>query len=91
MKIKSDQIQRLVEQLLKGYRSKELIIFKANESDVQAKIKEILVHNFHQEEQIEEEAREMLASHAGQSREMDQHRLFLLMKQRLAEKKGFIL
>jgi hypothetical protein len=91
MKIKADQIDRLAADLLKAYRTKELVVLKTDESDVRAKIKDILIRNFHEEERIEEEAREMLASHAGQAREMDQHKLFLLMKQRLAQKKGFIL
>jgi hypothetical protein len=91
MKIKADQIDRLAADLLKAYRTKELVVLKTDESDVRAKIKDILIRNFHEEERLEEEAREMLASHAGQAREMDQHKLFLLMKQRLAQKKGFIL
>ncbi len=91
MKIKADQIDRLVDDLLKAYRTKQLIVLKANEREVRVKIKDILARNFHEEDQIEEEARGMLASHAGQAREMDQHRLFLLMKQKLAQKKGFIL
>ena len=91
MKIKADQIDRLVDTLVKAYRTKELIILKTSEGDVRAKIKEILNRNFHEEELIEEEAREILASHAGQTREMDQHKLFLLTKQKLAQKRGFIL
>jgi hypothetical protein len=94
MKIKPEQAERLAEQILKSYRAKELIVLKAQESAVRTKIKNIIVQNFHEEEVIEEEARKMLASHAGEVRQagdMDQHKMFLLIKQKLAQKKGFVL
>lgn len=94
MKIKPEQADRLAEQILKSYRAKELMVLKAQESAVRTKIKKIIMQNFHEEEVIEEEAREMLASHAGQmrqARDMDQHKMFLLIKQKLAQKKGFVL
>ena len=94
MKIKPEQADKLAEQILKSYRSKALIVLKAQESAVRSKIKEVIMQNFRDEETIEQEAREMLASHAGevkQAGEMDQHRMFLLIKQKLAEKKGFVL
>ena len=94
MKVKAEQIERLVDQLLKAYHSKELIVLKAKEAQVQAKIKNTLAQNFHEEETIEEEARQMLATHAGQVREageMDHYKMFLLIKRKLAQKRGFIL
>lgn len=91
MKVKAEQIDRLVDRLLKGYQTKDLIVLKAKEADIRAKIKEILTRNFHEEEAIEEEAREMLASHAGQVKDMDHYKMFLLIKQKLAQKRGFIL
>jgi hypothetical protein len=91
MKIKAEQIDRLVDHLLKSYHSKDLIVLKAKEADIRAKIKGIISENFHAEEVIEEEARKMLASHAGQVKEMDHYKMFVLIKQKLAQKKGFIL
>ena len=94
MKIKPEQLDRLVDDVLKAYRGKDLIALKAPEATIRAKIRDTIVKNFHDEEVIEEEARELLASHAGDMRragEMDQHRMFLLIKQKIAEKKGFVL
>lgn len=94
MKIKTEQIERLVDQLLKAYHAKGLIVLKAKETDMRVKIKDIIAQNFHEEKAIEEEARRMLASHAGQVREakeMDHYKMFLLIKQKLAQKRGFIL
>jgi hypothetical protein len=91
MKIKEEQIGRLVDHLLKAYQSKELIVLKTKEADVRAKIKDIIAGNFREENVIEEEARKMLAAHAGEVREMDPFKMFILIKQKLAAKRGFIL
>jgi len=91
MKIKTEQLDRLVDNLLRQYQAKQLATFKAKENEIRVRIRKILEQNFHQEDAIEEEAREMLASHALQTREMDHHKMFLLLKQKLAQKKGFIL
>lgn len=91
MKLKPEQIERLVDELLKDYRSKELIVLKAEEAVIRGKIKEIVTRNFQEEEAIEEEARKMLANHAGAVREMDHYKMFLLIKQKIAQKKGFVL
>lgn len=91
MKIKDEQTERLADHLLKVYQSKELIVLKAKEANFRAKIKDIITQNFHEEEVIEEEARRMLAAHAGEVREMDPYKMFVLIKQKLAAKRGFIL
>ena len=91
MKVKAEQIDRLVYRLMKAYQAKELIVLKTKEADIRLKIKDIMTRNFHEEETIEEEARQMLASHAGQVKEMDHYKMFLLIKQKLAQKRGFIL
>ncbi|MFQ5681886.1 MAG: DUF507 family protein [Candidatus Binatia bacterium] len=91
MKLKPEQIDRLVDHLLKNYESKDLIVLKATEVEIRAKIKEIIAQNFREEEAIEQEARKLLASHAGDVKEMDHYKMFILVKQKLAQKRGFIL
>jgi len=91
MKIRPEQLERLAELLLATYRSKDLIAGKAEDSKLKSKIIEIIGKNFAEEEAIEEEARKVLASHARDARDMDPYKMFLLAKQKLAAKKGFIL
>jgi hypothetical protein len=94
MKIKPEQVDRLADQLWRAYRAKELIVLKADEAKVRAKISDIVTRNFQEEEALEEEARRMLASHAGQvkqAEETDPYKMFLLIKKKLAEKRGFVL
>jgi hypothetical protein len=91
MRIKQEQMERLASALLANYRAKELIIPKTIEAELKAKIMATISHNFAEEEAIEEEARKMLASHGQVARDVDPYKMFLLAKQKLAAKKGFIL
>jgi hypothetical protein len=91
MKIKPEELDRLAESLIASYRSKELIVAQSDNAPIKRKIAEIIAKNFSEEEAIEEEARRMLAAHAREARDMDSFKMFLLAKQKLAAKKGFIL
>jgi hypothetical protein len=91
MKIKTEQLDRLASQLIAAYRKKDLIVTKATDAELKAKVAEAINRNFAEEEAIEEEARKMLASFAQASKDMDPYKMFLLAKQKLAAKKGFIL
>jgi len=91
MKIKPEQVDRLSALLLKRYRDKELIDSKAVDADIKTKIAAVISANFAEEEAIEAEVRQMLAAHAGATRDMDPYKMFLIAKQKLAAKKGFIL
>ena len=91
MKVKPEQLDKLAKLLLERYRDKELIKPKRDHTTIVTKIKGVISQNFAEEEAIEDEARKMLAAHAQATREMDHFKMFLIAKQKLAAKKGFIL
>lgn len=91
MKIRPEELEKLAAALLSTFKAKELMIGKADDALIKKKISEIIAHNFAEEEAIEEEARKMLAAHAQATRDMDSFKMYLLAKQKLAAKKGFIL
>ena len=91
MKIKAEQLQRLAGRLIKNYHDKDVIIPRADNGALESKVVEIVANNFAEEEAIEEEARNMLASHSQGARDLDPYRMFLLAKQKLAAKRGFVL
>lgn len=91
MKVKPEQLDRLASQLVEAYRKKELIVSKASDAELKARVIETIKRNFAEEEAIEEEARKMLAGFARVSKDMDPFKMFLLAKQKLAAKRGFIL
>jgi hypothetical protein len=91
MKIKGEQLERLATMLLKAYHEKEVMTARCSEAEIKKAIIEIVSQNFAEEEAIEEEARKMLASHGRATKDMDPYKMFLIAKQKLAAKKGFIL
>jgi len=91
MKVKPDQLERFAIQLIKNYRDKELIVTQSDYGVLKSKIVDIIANNFAEEEAIEEEARKMLASYTRGARDLDPYKMFLLAKQKLAAKRGFIL
>jgi hypothetical protein len=91
MKIKPQQIERFAVLLLKNYHDKDVITVKVDEGALKKAIVEIITKNFAEEDAIEEEARKVLAAHTQGSRDVDPYKMFLLAKQKLAAKRGFIL
>ncbi|MBM4261714.1 MAG: DUF507 family protein [Deltaproteobacteria bacterium] len=91
MKIKPDQLERLAQVVLARYKSKELLVSKCSEEQLKGQIIATVAQNFNEEEAIEEEARKLLAGHPQAGREIDSYKMFLLAKQKLAQKKGFVL
>ena len=91
MKIKTEQLGRFAALLIKNYRDKDIFVGKAEDRILRNKIIEIIANNFAEEEAIEEEARKMLATHSQGARGLDPYKIFLLAKQKLAAKRGFVL
>ena len=91
MKLKPEQLERFAVLLLKNYRDKDVITLNADEGALKKAIIEIITNNFAEEDAIEEEARKVLAAHTQGSRDVDPYKMFLLAKQKLAAKRGFIL
>ena len=91
MKIKREQTEQIASLLMASFKNKQLMVSKAPDTMIKEKVVEVVTNNFTEEEAIEEEARKMLASVAPASRDMDPFKMFLLAKQKLAARKGFIL
>lgn len=91
MNIKADQIERLASYLLDQLRSRELLTLRADAARVKSEIERIIAENFAEEEQIEAEAKRTLAEHVRDAPDIDPHRMFLLLKQRIARQRGFVL
>lgn len=91
MKIKPEQLEQIAGLLMANLKTKELMVGKASDQAIKNLLIEIIAKNFAEEEAIEDEARKMLASVAQASRDMDPYKMFILAKQKLAAKKGFIL
>lgn len=89
--MRPEQIERLSELLVTGLLGANLMVLKADRLSVKSKVKDIIAKNFAEEQQIEEEARKLLAANRSAANQVDQHRMFLLIKQKLAQQRGFVL
>jgi len=91
MTMRPEQIAKLAELLIQDLLKAELLVLKADSATVRSKVKDIIAKNFAEEQQIEEEARNLMAANKGTMKDVDEHRMFLLIKQRLAQQRGFVL
>ena len=91
MKLQPNQLDRLAQGLVDQYRHQDFILVRQDDQPLKLVIEEVLHRNFEEEAAIEKEARELMASHAGEGSNLDTHKAMLLIKRRLAEKRGFVL
>lgn len=89
--MRSEQIEKLAELLIQDLLRAELLVLKADKATLKSEVKDIIAKNFAEEQQIEEEARTLMSANKGTMKDVDEHRMFLLIKQRLAQQRGFVL
>ncbi|MBF6570717.1 MAG: DUF507 family protein [Candidatus Binataceae bacterium] len=91
MKISEAQIDSLASHLVEGLVSRGVIKPKADLKELVACVTELMSANFETEAQLDEEADRMAEDQTRLNRTLDVDRLRFMIKQRLAEKKGFTL
>lgn len=89
--IREAQIDALANYLVHGLVSRGSIKPKAGVNDLVACVVEMMSANFEAEARIEDEAERMAAEQVRMNPGLDADRLRVMIKQRLAEKKGFTL
>jgi len=85
------QIDALANHLVQGLIDRDVIKAKGDVKDLVACVVELMSANFETEAQIDEEADKMAEVEARRDPRLDVTRLRTLIRQRLAEKKGFTL
>ena len=70
---------------------KDLVRLRTDKKAVTAKLVAALLDNFRQEEALEKEAERLAEEHLRSARGLDRHKVTQLIKQRLAEERGFVL
>ncbi|AGH94806.1 DUF507 family protein [Pseudobdellovibrio exovorus] len=92
MKLSTSQIQRLSEKILKQWKSQQLITFKVDEKVVLQTIIDTITNDFKREEQLEQDVHalmdQMEREHEGQ---FQRHKMFPMLKQKLAKERKIIL
>ncbi|MGA2409781.1 MAG: DUF507 family protein [Candidatus Binataceae bacterium] len=85
------QIDALATHLVRGLIERGTIKAKADEKDLVACVVELMSDNFETEARIDEEADRVATEEARKDSRLDVTRLRGMIRQRLAEKKGFTL
>jgi len=85
------QIDALASHLVHGLLARGSIKPKADEKELMACVVELMSANFEEETRLEDEAEKQAETLARQNPGMDASRLRMMIKRRLAEKKGFTL
>lgn len=92
MKLTASQIQRLSEKILNQWKVQRLITFKADEKLVLQTIIDAVTNDFRREEQLDQDVNalmdQMERQHEGQ---FQRHKMFPMLKQKLAKERKIIL
>jgi len=89
--IRETQIDALASFLVRGLIARGAITPKADEKDLVACVVELMSANFEKEAAIDDEAAQMAEELARKDSRLDVNRLRAMLRQRIAEKKGFTL
>lgn len=90
MRFSDEQIHRIAEKLLDALLAGGGASLKAERGRVGARIEEIIRRNLDEETALDREARRLLEAHLQSAPAgIDQQKLFLMIKKKLAEERGF--
>jgi hypothetical protein len=92
MRLQPPQIDRLVRNILDRLKEKNLIEYKASEKDVLARAVTLVTEDFKREDDLVKEVHKMMDELEKQNPGgFERHKMFPLLKQRLAKQKGIVL
>ncbi len=92
MKLTTSQIQRLSEKILNQWKTQNLITFKVDEKVVLKTIVDSITENYRQEEGLDREVMGMIDELQRQhGSEFQRHKMFPILKQKLAKERKLIL
>ena len=92
MKMTKTQIESLVRRVVLGLESKKLVQFNKGKDQILTKAKEILESDYLKEAKLEEEVNKRLDQlEQEQTDQFERHKMFKMMKKKMAEEQGIVL
>ena len=92
MKLTKTQIESLVRRVVMGLESKKLVQFNKGKDQILFKAKEIIEADYTKEFRLEDEVNKRLDRlEQDQTNQFERHRMFNMMKRKMAEEQGFVL
>jgi hypothetical protein len=91
MRINEVEIRHLAQGVIEVLREQGFVRFKVDEKTLVQRVTTLLIDNFKQEQELEEEAERLAEKHGRQITGMDHHKIIQGIKTRLAKERGFAL
>ncbi len=92
MKLTSHQIDSLVRRVLLGLEKKKLVTFNKSKEALLARGKQIILDDIAKEAQLDEEVMRMLDDiEKQQTDQFERHRMFKMLKTKIATERGIVL
>jgi hypothetical protein len=92
VKITDHDVQRLVFRILSTMKEKKLVTFKAEEAKVRQRMIEVFQKNLDDEQKLDLEVKAFLEQHEREMQgDVSYHKMFQLVKKKLAKERGFVL
>lgn len=93
MRLKEEEITRIIANVLKNLKDKKLVTFKAPEDKVKNTMVDIFRNNLEQEDRLDEEVEEILKKFQDQidSGQVDYRKMFYKVKKELARERNIVL
>ncbi len=91
MRIPEERFNKLARSIVKALNAQGYVKAHVPESQLVERITRVFVDNMVEEQRIEEEAERMLNRLGRQAQGMDQRKILLGLKERIAKEKGFSL
>ena len=93
MRLKKEHIDRIATMILNGLKEKKLIKPKVPDEKIRVKIIETIMADLHAEDKIDDEARKLMENYRGQiqSGQIDERKMFQMIKKQLVKDKKIVL
>jgi len=93
MKLPRENIDKIAGLVLARLKDRGLLVFKADEKTVLARITSAIVDDLKAEESLDREVEELLRAHGGgsDSDQVDYRKMFSMVKHKLARERGIVL
>lgn len=91
MKLSNHQLEVMIKRVFEFWKQNNLVTFKPDEKAAFQKALEVLRNEYENEKKVEDEAKLMVEQLEKANPDIEPHKMYLLIKKKLAKDKGLIL
>lgn len=93
MRLSLEHIDKISDLIVDAFLKKDIAVFKVDADRVKERIKEVILRNMEEEDELDREVEKILQSHAREMEEkgVDYRKMFRMVKNKLARERKFVL